>query len=287
MQWICISATVSASAGDAFAEELRKASALSVSFSATGSERQETLEPDSGQMPLWESLKISGLFTLDTELTTVRNALTAASASDIETEFLTDMDLERFSKPKLGPMKFGKLLVAPRDYGDSFDGPVVWLDPGLAFGTGRHPTTELCLRWLSAMPLSGKSVLDVGCGSGILGIAAAKLGAKRVAGIDRDLQAIRASATNAEFNGVSMDLATFIPKNSTFDIIVANILSETLIELSDVLTRATVHGGAIALCGILTSQVDNVRSVYAEFEFNGYHSKDNWVLLSARRVSFQ
>ena len=111
------------------------------------------------------------------------------------------------------------------------------------------------------------------------------LGAKHVAGIDRDLQALRASTTNAEFNAVSMDLATYIPHNSMFDIVIANILSETLIELSDILTEATVHGGTIALCGILTPQVDDVRSAYAKFELNGYHSKKDWVLLSARRAS--
>jgi len=160
------------------------------------------------------------------------------------------------------------------------------LDPGLAFGTGAHPSTRLCLSWLRHNLAAGCSVLDYGCGSGILAIAAAKLGARVVVGVDIDAQAVAASAANARLNGVD---ATFLdvdalPGGATFDVVVANILANPLRVLAPALCGRTAAGGSIALAGILVAQADDVAAAYARwFDLRAWRSDDDWVLLAGRR----
>ncbi len=159
------------------------------------------------------------------------------------------------------------------------------LDPGLAFGTGSHPTTHLCLAWLADTVQSHVSVLDYGCGSGILAIAASKLGAERVIGVDIDAQAIQSSVYNAEQNQVSADfyLADQLP-GGQFDIVVANILSSALSVLAPALASACKSGGQIALSGILREQAEQVSAIYAPwFDMQAPVFMDSWVLLTGSK----
>lgn len=162
------------------------------------------------------------------------------------------------------------------------------LDPGLAFGTGTHPTTALCLEWLDGLDLRGRTVLDFGCGSGILAIAALKLGAERAIGIDNDPQAITASRDNAERNGVSEQFDLYlpdeVPPDVSADVVVANILAGALSALQPTITAHCRAGTPLALSGILADQADDVAAFYrADFDAIDFAQRDDWVRISATR----
>ena len=186
-------------------------------------------------------------------------------------------------------MRFGsRLWVAPGDAGiPSDDAVIVRLDPGLAFGTGTHETTAMCLEWLDGLDLRDAAVLDFGCGSGILGIAALKLGAASVDAIDNDLQAITATRQNAARNAVGDDLraGNDIPVRTGFyDVVVANILANTLIDHASVIAESLQPGGKLALSGILDHQAENVQAAFRDrIEFEPTRSLDNWVLVTGSR----
>ena len=162
------------------------------------------------------------------------------------------------------------------------------LDPGLAFGTGTHATTALCLQWLDGVDLHDKSVIDYGCGSGILGIAALLLGAESVTGIDHDPQALIASRQNADENGVLSRLTLLPagePVNKPCDILLANILASVLVELAPLLTEMVNPGGGIALSGILHDQAEMVQQAYEEnFELDPPQQLDDWILITGKRL---
>ena len=190
------------------------------------------------------------------------------------------------------PIKFGQRLWVCPSWRDIPDPTAVnvMLDPGLAFGTGTHPTTALCMQWLDATIKPEQTVVDFGCGSGILGIAALKLGAKRVVGVDIDPQAIEASTANAKRNNVDGQIELYLPKDqpSDFqaDVVVANILAGPLAELKPVISAYVKPNGLLALSGILESQADSVIAAYAdEFSFDPIAVQDEWVRLSARKPS--
>ena len=188
------------------------------------------------------------------------------------------------------PMQFGKRLwICPswRDVPDP--GAVnVMLDPGLAFGTGTHPTTALCLRWLDALDLEGKTVVDFGCGSGILALAALKLGAKEVIGIDIDPQALQASMENARRNGVEDRLSVYLPEdqpNLEADVVVANILCGPLIELQSVITGYCKNGGKLVLSGILEEQIEKIEAAYqSHFTLEQSAVEGDWARVSGTRT---
>ena len=166
----------------------------------------------------------------------------------------------------------------------------VLLDPGVAFGTGTHPTTALCLQWLDSLDLKGKTIVDFGCGSGILGIAALKLGAARVIGIDIDPQAIDASRDNAERNGVAEQLELYLPENQPsdlkVDIVVANILAGPLRELSGLISGLVKPSGLVAISGLLESQAEELLAVYGEwFEMNPATVREEWCRLDGVKRS--
>ncbi len=252
------------------------------------------LEPAPGETPLWNDTNVTGLFDADADFSALKNDLLCALELDVlppnHVETLRDRAWEREWLRDFGPMRFGRRLwVIP---GDQVDPPgdaiVVRLDPGLAFGTGTHPTTALCLEWLDAIDLTGKRVLDFGCGSGVLSVAACKLGAAFVEGIDIDLQAVAASRQNAERNqvgdqfraqqAISNDLGQF-------DIVVANILAGTLIERASFICNAVRSGGRLALSGVLSEQVNDVRNAYREWvEFDPPAIKDNWTRITGMRL---
>ena len=204
-------------------------------------------------------------------------------------EQLEDKDWEREWMDNFHPIKFGKRLWVCPSWRDIPDPTAVnvMLDPGLAFGTGTHPTTALCMQWLDQHIESEQTVVDFGCGSGILGIAALKLGAKRVVGIDIDPQAIEASTANAARNNVSGQIELYLPKDQPqlqADVVVANILAGPLADLSQIISGYVKPGGLLALSGILQSQAQSVIAAYQhEFSFDPIAKQDEWVRLSARK----
>lgn len=224
------------------------------------------------EVQYWTETIVMGLYEADHDMDGVIDYLKAqpllASGFKYKIEALEDKDWEREWMDNFHPMKFGnRLWICPswRDIPDP-DAVNILLDPGLAFGTGTHPTTALCLQWLDGLDLAGKTVVDFGCGSGILAIAALKLGAKRVIGIDIDPQAIEASTANAQRNGVSEQLELYLPKDQPSleaDVVVANILAGPLSQLHEVITSYAAKGALIALSGILENQAESLVQVYS------------------------
>ncbi|MEW6998718.1 50S ribosomal protein L11 methyltransferase [Colwelliaceae bacterium BS250] len=201
-------------------------------------------------------------------------------------ELLEDKDWEREWMDNFHPMKFGERLWICPSWLDipEPDAVNVMLDPGLAFGTGTHPTTALCLTWLDSLDLTGKTVVDFGCGSGILSLAALKLGAKKVIGIDIDPQALEASLANAKRNNVEDRLELFLPKDQPefkADVVVANILAGPLRELAPVIMDYVGNNGLLALSGILEEQGEELQSIYSKWcDMDPIAVQEEWVRLS-------
>lgn len=250
-------------------------------------------EPMPGEVLYWTNTVVVGLFDAEHPMQKVIALLEKSSlfkqGVQYKLEQLEDKDWEREWMDNFHPIRFGnRLWVCPswRDIPDP-SAVNVMLDPGLAFGTGTHPTTALCMEWLDSQDLSQSTVVDFGCGSGILGIAALKLGAARVVGVDIDPQAIEASKANAERNQVAGQIELYLPKDQPtleVDVVVANILAGPLAELSAIISAYVRPGGLLALSGILESQAETVMQAYAhEFDFDPIAVKEEWVRLSARK----
>jgi ribosomal protein L11 methyltransferase len=250
------------------------------------------LEPAPGETPVWTAVRLRALLaqSADPELaaTTLAVVLGLPPAA-IGIERLEDRAWEREWLKDFRPMRFGRRLwVAPA--GQRPDGPspvVVELDPGLAFGTGTHATTALCLEWLDGNIRGGERVLDYGCGSGILAIAALKLGAASAVACDIDPQALTATRDNATRNGLGADIE-IAPEpaavSGRFEIVLANILAGPLIELAARLGALTVPGGAIVLSGLLARQAGEVAGAYRPwFDIAPAAERDGWALLAGRR----
>lgn len=250
------------------------------------------LEPSRGETPLWPATRIAGLFAPETDFDALRADMTSTFALEEmpahRIEVLADRPWEREWLKDFGPMQFGeRLWVCPAGTRpDARDAVIVELDPGLAFGTGTHPTTALCLEWLDGLDLAGKRVLDFGCGSGILAIASLKLGALSAVGIDIDPQALSATASNAQRNGVARRLTTRPDHtDEPFDVVLANILAGPLRDNADWLGARLARDGRLALSGILASQASAVAYAYRRHvEFEPPAGKDDWVRLSGRRL---
>lgn len=257
---------------------------------------EPVLEPAPGETPLWRETVTLGLFREHTDLAPViaalRELLPDGAQTRFETELIEDQDWVRVWLKDCPPLKFGeRLWVVPHEKLHEVNDPaaiILKLDPGLAFGTGTHPTTALCLEWLASQNLHGKTVLDFGCGSGILAIAALKLGAARAVGVDLDPQALLATRQNAADNGVDAQIETLLPEDYApfpADVIVANILANPLVQLAPLLARSIKGGGRIALAGLLDRQAEDVRAAYAPwFGFDADVSKDGWTRIGARRL---
>ena len=249
------------------------------------------LEPAPGETPLWQRTRITALFDdgadLDALAGELANEFGLEDLPPHRVEWLADRAWEREWLRDFAPMRFGaRLWVCPAGLEPPDpDAVVVELDPGLAFGTGTHPTTSLCLAWLDGQPLADCRVLDFGAGSGILGIAALKLGARSVCAVDIDRQALTASRENARRNGVGDRLATAreLPDES-FDVVVANILAAPLVEHAARLANCTAPAARLALSGILVRQADEVRAAFAPwFDFEPDKAEGDWVRLSGRK----
>ena len=270
--------------------------AASVTFSDAGDD--PVLEPALGEMPLWTSTRLTALFDTSQDLEKVAGTARARCAPDspfnYRIEALEDRDWEREWLKDFGPMRFGQTLwVCPR--GNELPEPgaiVVELDPGLAFGTGTHPTTALCLEWLDSLDLSGCTVIDYGSGSGILAIAALKLGAAAATAYDIDPQAVLATNANAARNGVAEHLVvtqTSRDLDTPADVVVANILAGPLVELATQVLDLTISGGKLALSGILSPQVAEVEAAYApgvRFDSPAFLEQDGqaWARLTGIRL---
>lgn len=253
------------------------------------------LEPGVGEMPLWCEIALSALFDVDADRAGLVQVL-AELVPEIEPEQIAfrevaDQDWTRAWMDQFKPMRFGRRLwiypwnIEPPT--DDHEAVVVRLDPGLAFGTGTHPTTALCLEWLDQSELAGKQVVDYGCGSGILAIAALKLGAAQVTGIDNDPQALLASGDNAERNAVADRLSLALPDDFTAvpaDLLVANILAGPLGELAPRFAACVKAGAPFALSGILVGQETELLERYREwFDDLTVAVREDWVRISGRR----
>ena len=268
------------------------------SITLTDAGDKPVLEPAPGETPLWPEMRITGLFSPDTNFDELRSDLLQSFAIDTlpphAASDLEDRDWEREWLKDFGPMKFAsRLWICPGDATIAEDDAViVRLDPGLAFGTGTHATTALCLEWLDGLDLHGSSMLDYGCGSGVLAIAALLLGSDHVVAMDIDPQAVTATKDNAARNNVAREL-TVVGRaedvSGTFDVVVANILAGPLIELAEPIAAHVKGGSLIALSGILAGQIDDVLAAYRPWiVFDEAICREQggqtWARLTGRRI---
>lgn len=253
---------------------------------------QPLLEPGVGETPLWDQTRLTGLYPADTEMNQVLQALPdgVLQRANQRVEILEDKDWEREWMQHYRPMQFGQRLWVCPSWLEPPDPNAVnlLLDPGLAFGTGTHPTTAMCLQQLDGMPLTGKTVIDYGCGSGILAVAALKLGSALALGVDNDPQALAACQDNAARNSIPPEnLPVAFPNDvehtaweQQADVVIANILAGPLIDLSDVLLRFLRPAGTLLLSGLLQSQADALCAHYAgSLQLRIVGEKDGWVCL--------
>ncbi len=267
--------------------------ALSVTL--VDAEDTPILEPLPGTTPLWPSIRLSALYDAAADPGALRSELQVLiDRPGIEPSFkaIEDRVWEREWLKDFKPRQHGRRLwICPGGQpppSSCEDEPViVWLDPGLAFGTGTHATTALCLAWLDETNLGGARVLDVGSGSGILSVAALVLGAAHALAVDIDPQALLASRENAERNGVADRLTVQdaqAPWGSGYDVVVANILAEPLLALAESIGRATRPGGRLVLSGLLTSQAATVAAAYAPwFDIEPARIQGDWAALAGQR----
>lgn len=292
MNWQQITMRLGSLSPEIVEEIFERHGACSVTLSDAGDD--PVLEPAPGATPLWVDTQITGLFDEESDLTLLQadllQSLSLEFLPDYRVESLPEREWEREWLKDFRPMKFGdRLWVCPSEFTvDEANAVVISLDPGLAFGTGTHPTTALCLQWLDSANLRGKAVLDYGCGSGILAIASLLLGAASAMAIDIDSQALVATYNNALRNGVNDRLITALSGDESdqqFEVLVANILAMPLIENASVICSKLRVGGTLILSGIMQSQADSVRDAYADrIEFQPVRQLEDWVLLAGRRI---
>ncbi|TQV71729.1 50S ribosomal protein L11 methyltransferase [Exilibacterium tricleocarpae] len=293
MAWLQLRIHTSRAQSGTVEAALLAAGAASVTFEDAAD--QPILEPALGETPLWEAVRITGLFDAAVD---TRGAIDTAAAHcggklpRHTWELLEDKDWEREWMQHYHPIRCaGNLWICPSWTAPPDPGAVnLLLDPGLAFGTGTHPTTFLCLQWLAAQTLSGTTAVDYGCGSGILGIAALLLGAERVVGTDIDPQALAATHRNVARNGLAVDrFPVYTPAacpGLEADLVMANILAGPLMELAPTLTALTRPGGRLCLSGILATQAETVMAAYTrDFDFAPVQQRQEWVCLSAVKAA--
>lgn len=291
MPWIQIKLQTTGSQSSHVEDLLMGLGAVSVTLE--DSKDQPLLEPPPGATPIWDDTTLTGLFEADIDTGLVCAALRSELGADLplKVEALEDKDWVREWMDSFEPIAFGKRLWVCPSWKTPPDENAVnmMLDPGLAFGTGTHETTSLCLRWLDGADLKDKIVVDYGCGSGILAIAAALLGAKTVYCIDNDPQALTATRDNAARNHVSDIIQVFPPgamPQITADIMLANILAGPLMSLSEHLSSLTCNGGHLVLSGILQDQADQVSDTYAQwFTMEPATIDGDWVRLNGVKAS--
>jgi ribosomal protein L11 methyltransferase len=300
MSWTEIVIEIKRDNAEALSDALMEAGALSVSVEDAdeGTDAEQPLFGEPGMEPeeaAWERSRVVALTDVDSD----QAAIVAAAAAAIKLATVpaftlrpvAEQDWVRLTQSQFAPIHIGKnIWVVPSWHeAPDPDGLILELDPGLAFGTGSHPTTRLCMEWLEAHPAPGETVLDYGCGSGILAMVAKKLGAAAVCGVDIDPQAIESARDNATRNGCDIDyhlpdgFATSAHANEQFNIVVANILSSPLKLMAPMLSGRVAPGGALILSGVLARQADEVAEAYAPFiKLGVWAEQDGWVALHGR-----
>ncbi len=297
MSWTEVVIEIAREHAEALSDALMEAGALSVSVEDAdeGTEDEKPLFGEPGMVPeqaAWDHSRVVALTDdVDDQATIVAEAARAIGLEqlpDFSVRSVADADWVRLTQSQFAPIHIGKNIWVVPSWHEAPDpnGLILEVDPGLAFGTGSHPTTRLCMEWLEAHPAPGKSVLDYGCGSGILAMVAKKLGAADVAGVDIDPQAIESAKLNAERNGCAIDF--YVPddfgaserKDSHFDIVVANILSSPLKLMAPMLSGRVAEGGSLILSGVLARQAEEVAAAYAPFiKLGVWAEHDGWVAL--------
>lgn len=291
MPWLQVRLAISPAQAETYEDALLEVGAVSVTF--MDAEDQPIFEPELNTTPLWTHTHLLALFEADTDAQAVfahLQLLTDAELPEHHAEVIEDQDWERSWMDNFHPIRFGQRLWIVPSWLDAPEPDAVnlLLDPGLAFGTGTHPTTALCLEWLDGQPLQDCEVLDFGCGSGILAIAALLLGAKHAVGTDIDVQALEASRDNAGRNGIAeASFPLYLPEDlpaQQADVLVANILAGPLVSLAPQLSTLVKSGGRLALSGILAEQGEEVAAAYAaDFDLDPIANRDGWVRISGRR----
>ena len=297
MRWLELSFTLATSQQARVESALEDLGAMSITLcdaDADTPDERAIFEPGVGEMPLWNEIALQALFDAPTDRAGLVHALTELlpelSPEQLAFREIEDQNWTRAWLDTFKPMRFGRRLwVVPWNCAVQTDADAVnvRLDPGLAFGSGTHPTTALCLEWLDAINLAGKIVIDYGTGSGVLAIAALKLGAAHVFGVDNDAQALTASGYNAQRNGVMEKMDLYLPQHFPqirVDVLVANILAGPLGDLAPRFAQCLASGGALALSGILDGQQNDLLARYAQWFANLRTTfRDGWVCINGVR----
>lgn len=289
---VCISVTRDET--EAAEQALEALGALSITLEDDADD--PVLEPGPGQTPLWPTVRLRGLFPGDVErgrlIDGLRELKAARRPGNLGFRDVGDQDWVRAWMGRFRPMRFGRrvwIVPGGMQAPDAADAVIIHLDPGLAFGTGTHPTTALCLEWLDSWDGAGRTVVDYGCGSGILGIAAALLGARHVDAVDNDPQALQATLQNAARNTVAARVRALAPGDyapAGHDLVLANILAGPLVALAPRIVSSAAPGGRIVLSGLLEEQLGDVAQAYrADCREAGVAARDGWVRLELVRRS--
>lgn len=294
MSWLSLIINASADTAETLSDALFELGALSVSIedAQAGTEAEQPIfgEPGEPVDVVWNDSNVVALFDVDSDIAAILGQVAEQTGIDVsrnKVEQVAEQDWVRLTQAQFDPIQISeRLWITPTWHQPPNPQAInLQLDPGLAFGTGSHPTTRLCLRWLDTHLRGGETLLDYGCGSGILAIAAVKLGAGQTTGIDIDPQAIVASKQNAEQNNVAADFR--LPDsmlNQQFDVVVANILTNPLKVLAPLLAGATRSGGRIALSGVLQEQAEEVMAIYQQwFELAPTVFDEGWACISGTR----
>lgn len=297
MNWLQITLALGTQEAAEFETVLQAHGAVAITYESQADE--VVLEPKPGEIPLWQHINLVALFSIDTNISGLNEALRVLDAEvheRLDVAFVAEEDWQqRLANHTVSAEFGGRLLLLPKIEAVAqrvvakAEKAALYLEPGLAFGSGSHPTTRMCLEWLASHIKADQVVLDFGCGSGILAIGAALLGA-RVIAVDHDDQAITATRENAQFNGVSEQIQTLTlvdwgrerswQASEHFDVVVANILAAPLIDLAPTFSRSLRQGGSLVLAGILDHQASQVMQAYPGVKFGPTVAEDEWVCLA-------
>ncbi|MYD45085.1 MAG: methyltransferase domain-containing protein [Gammaproteobacteria bacterium] len=282
MPWMKVTLSVDQKELGLIEETLLCHDAQSLTVSSVSNET--TLEHTLHDLPHWSRVRVEALFDLQEDIQAVVKDVRTTGMEVLDISFVGDDEWKYTRDAELEPRDFGGLWVVPRRARTSDLNNVIRLEPGLAFGTGQHPTTSMCLHWLAKHPPICKRVLDFGTGSGILSIAAKILGARTVDAIDIDVLARETACDNAHYNEVEVLVAETIPFGKSFDLILANILLNTIVQFAPILTSCLSPGGTILLTGLLSNQVDQVASAYPTIQFEETVPQEEWrMMIGSRR----
>jgi ribosomal protein L11 methyltransferase len=293
MAWHQISVITNENTAPKLADFFDHLGAVSVTY--MDAEDEPVYEPAIGETKIWSNTQVIALYELDADIAHVKTAVLANfkadELQDWQEEYIDDQEWERAWMEYYHPMKFADTLWVCPTGQEQYEGGTVCLtlDPGLAFGTGTHPTTALCLEWLASHDLTDKTVIDYGCGSGILAVAAVLLGAKVAHAVDIDPQAITATESNALKNGVADKIICYLPEQFAplqADVVLANILAKPLVEMSKDISTLVKTGGALVLSGILAEQANSVIDAYQaqQIDFNTRVQQEDWVRLDGLAI---